>query len=267
VNWVARALNRGWHVGLIGSQDTHTDDWGDGTRWARTAMLMRANTPAEFREALLARRFYATTDANLDVRFDAGEAGVMGARIRRPVGATVPLTVNANDPDGEAIQSIELLTGGPNDTFSVVGTAAGTSSLSVPVTSDWGERWYLARVTQADGEKAYTSPIWLGANVHPYGEWLGGDLHVHTQNGHDTCVTPEKKFDNTPCDEPWTWSFSPAERIALAKERGLDYLAITDHSNVMSQSDPAYLAERSLILVPAYENSLPGHAQMLGATH
>ncbi len=32
------------------------------------------------------------------------------------------------------------------------------------VTSGWGEAWYLVRVTQADGEKAYSSPIWIGAN-------------------------------------------------------------------------------------------------------
>lgn len=103
--------------------------------------------------------------------------------------------------------------------------------------------------------------------ARPGGVWLAGDLHVHTQNGHDTCVTPLVKFDGTPCDEPWTWSFSPAERIELAKQRGLDFLAITDHNNIVSQSDPAWTSETDLITIPAYENSLPGHAQMLGATH
>jgi hypothetical protein len=97
------------------------------------------------------------------------------------------------------------------------------------------------------------------------GRWLAGDLHVHTENGHDTCSTPLTRVDGSPCQEPWTWSFSVAERIALAKERGLDYLAITDHNNIRAQSERSYRRERDLLLVPAYENSLPGHAQMLGA--
>ncbi len=41
-------------------------------------------------------------------------------------------------------------------------------------------------------------------------------------------------------------------------------MAITDHNDVRSQSDPAF--GDGLLGIPAYENSLDGHAQMLGAT-
>jgi hypothetical protein len=259
---VARALDKGWHLGLVGAQDTHTDDWGDPNSYSRTGFLLPALSTDAVRDAMLARRFYATTDANLDLSFTA-DGEPMGARLNRPVGQAVTLTVDAADPDGEPVSKVELFTNG--------GALAG-STTGAPATftasSGWGEAWYLVRVTQADGEKAYSSPIWIGANSHAGGEWLAGDLHVHTQNGHDTCATPTTKVGGASCDEPWTWSFSPAERIALAKERGLDYLAITDHNNILSQSDPAWAAEEALgelILVPAYENSLPGHAQMLGA--
>ncbi len=263
VNWIARALDAGWHVGLIGAQDTHTDDWGDGGRYARTGFLAPRLSEAAIRDAMKARRFYATTDANLRLSFTA-DGRPMGTRLRKVRGAPVALAVSATDPDGESVSSIELFSNGG---ARVAGPVAG-STASFTVTSRPGEAWYVARVTQADGEKAYSSPVWIGANVHPYGEWLAGDLHVHTHNGHDTCVTPTTKFDGTACDEPWTWSFSPGEQLALAEERGMDYLAITDHNNVVSQSDPAYLANApGLVLVPAYENSLPGHAQMLGSNH
>ncbi len=46
--------------------------------------------------------------------------------------------------------------------------------------------------------------------------------------------------------------------------RGLDFLAITDHNDIRSQSDPGFGAE-GVVPIPAYENSLNGHAQMLGA--
>jgi hypothetical protein len=287
VNWIARALNSGWHVGLVGAQDNHTDDWGDPAQWPRTGFLMSRLTEGDFRDALLQRRFYATTDANLHLSFGTSDGALMGARLRRAAGSQVTLVANASDPDGETIQRIELFSSpdpDPNDptgvsirdTWKPVSSANG-SSLQASVTSDYGERWYLVRVVEADGEKAYSSPVWIGADTHGYSEWLAGDLHVHTQNGHDTCLAddPTRRFDGTECgfDEMYTWGFTPGERIALAKERGLDYLAITDHNNVMSQTDHDYVTElagepgNGFTLIPAYENSLPGHTQMLGATH
>ena len=58
----------------------------------------------------------------------------------------------------------------------------------------------------------------------------------------------------------------PERRAALPRggARGLDYLAITDHNDVRSSADPDFGAY-GVIGVPAYENSLHGHAQMLGA--
>ena len=41
-------------------------------------------------------------------------------------------------------------------------------------------------------------------------------------------------------------------------------MAITDHNDVRSQSAPGF--GQGLLGIPAYENSLQGHAQMLGAT-
>lgn len=106
------------------------------------------------------------------------------------------------------------------------------------------------------------------------GQWLAGDLHVHTIWGHDTCITPQVAWDYTvasfgarrPCRDAYVWGYSIPERLQDAAERGLDYLAITDHNNVMSLSDPAYTSYQGpLTLIPAYENSLAGHVQMLGA--
>lgn len=111
----------------------------------------------------------------------------------------------------------------------------------------------------------------------PTGFWVAGDLHVHTIYGHDTCITPTQAWDpttpdrsaRTTCDAPYTVSFTPQQRFAEALARGLDFLAISDHNNVVNQTDPdevAWLrAHPSFVAVPAYENSQPGHVQMLGA--
>ena len=110
------------------------------------------------------------------------------------------------------------------------------------------------------------------------GFWVAGDLHVHTIYGHDTCITPTQAWDpdstdraaRRDCEAPYTVGFTPAQRLQEAADRGLGFVAISDHNNVVNQSDPellAWLAEHpGFTFVPAYENSQPGHVQMLGAT-
>ena len=104
----------------------------------------------------------------------------------------------------------------------------------------------------------------------PVREWLAGDLHVHTCYSHDAYCGPDD--DNTGPEDFYTAGGSPTERFAEAAARGLDYLALTDHhsggspedSGFDSVSDPGF-GSAGVIGVPGYENSLSGHAQMLGA--
>lgn len=102
-----------------------------------------------------------------------------------------------------------------------------------------------------------------GAAPAAAGEWLAGDLHVHTTYSHDSYGGPTD--DNTGPEEAYTLGHTVLDQFAIAKSRGLDYLAITDHNDIRSQTDPGF-GFGGLVAIPAYENSLHGHAQMLGAT-
>ena len=100
------------------------------------------------------------------------------------------------------------------------------------------------------------------AAAEPRLQWVAGDLHVHTTFSHDSYGGPDD--DNTPLEEGYTLGHTVASQFAVARGRGLDYLAISDHNDVRAQSAPGF--GDGLIGIPAYENSLRGHAQMLGAT-
>ena len=113
-------------------------------------------------------------------------------------------------------------------------------------------------------------PWALPSQAEPAGEWLAGDLHVHTCYSHDAYCGPDDS--NTGPEDFYTAGGSPTERFAEAAARGLDYLALTDHhsdsnpdeSGFGSVRDPGF-GTSGVIGVTGYENSIGGHAQMLGA--
>lgn len=101
----------------------------------------------------------------------------------------------------------------------------------------------------------------LPASAHA-GQWVAGDLHVHTTYSHDVWGGPGD--DNTPTEDLYTFGQTVSEDFLLARLRGLDFLAITDHNDIRSQADPGF-GSSGVLGIPAYENSLNGHGQMLGA--
>jgi hypothetical protein len=78
-------LNAGWRTGLTGVTDEHGTDWGFPEGKGRTGLWVKEHSRAGVREAMRARRFFATRTSGL--RLDATLE--MGGRAHR-MGRTVP---------------------------------------------------------------------------------------------------------------------------------------------------------------------------------
>jgi DNA/RNA endonuclease YhcR with UshA esterase domain len=153
-----RSLYAGWHVGATNNGDTETPDWGADTPH-RTGVVVPALTKGHILEALRARRTFATEDSNLALALRAGE-NWMGSII--PKAPAITFAVDVVDSDGESV-TLELFDRGlvvANAGFS--GAAMYTWTPTVPGVEG---HFYFVKATQADGDTAYTSPVWVAGTA------------------------------------------------------------------------------------------------------
>jgi hypothetical protein len=169
-----RYLNLGLHVAPTADQDNHQKNWGDATR-ARTGILAPALTKAALLTALRQRRVYAAEDSNLRVVFQVNDR-LLGSRI---TGADVPpagplsLSLQITDDDEPAVgYTVEVFSdqiGG-----AVAGAAVRTQAVTgngthaiTGVAYTGGDQYLYLRIRQADGNRAWTAPVWLEPNGVP----------------------------------------------------------------------------------------------------
>lgn len=166
------ALRRGYRLGMIASSDNHVGMPGRSyphDRQIHTPFpggLAAVWAPELTREALFdavrARRCYGTTGARIILEFSVngqpmgGEVEVTHARAPRRI------QVNAHGTD--AILSLEVLCNGQ-----VVETVVpGPRQQSTTIALTWEHKsplastaYYYVRLKQADGEMAWSSPVWV----------------------------------------------------------------------------------------------------------
>ncbi len=174
------ALRLGRHVGVMGASDTHHLSPGEG---GLTAVLAEKLDRASIFEAIRDRRNYATTGARIVLEFTADGAPMGSIRT-----ASGPLTLAVRVEGTAPIDRIEIVRN-LRDTFAAVrmrqtpgapeaeyvlydpkepqavtwlpAADARRVSFTVQDSPDAsGETSWYVRVTQADGEQAWSSPIW-----------------------------------------------------------------------------------------------------------
>jgi hypothetical protein len=100
--------------------------------------------------------------------------------------------------------------------------------------------------------------IQLGPTLRTETGWYRGDLHMHTAHSDGSCFS--RRLQRVPCPVFLT--------AKTAAERGLDFIAITDHNtishaNAMRELQPYY---DDLLLIPGREiTTFQGHANLFGS--
>lgn len=162
--------------------------------------------------------------------------------------------------------------GGSKKLFTVSATDATPSYLPGPIRAG---RWQLLLGIpniRKDSHASYTANVWFGHAGDPAWEpavlnpplrkeagWYRGDLHMHTAHSDGSCKS--QSGQRVPCPLFFT--------VQGAAQRGLDFIAITDHNtvshaNAMRELQPYF---DRLLLIPGREiTTFTGHANFFGTT-
>lgn len=159
-SWLSYALDKGWHLAPISSEDHHGIHWGDPDL-PKTVIRARSRSLDDFREALLARRIYAVAQHYSDLRLDYRVAdATLGARIRQPAGSVLPYRVSVS-LHGQVMSSAVVQLVGPGNT--VLAEATG-GELQGELSVGSNKKYAFVRVLDSENNNrpvAFSAPIWL----------------------------------------------------------------------------------------------------------
>ncbi len=157
-------LKLGYKVGPTIDHDNHNTTFGRTTQ-GRTVVLATSLTKANIADAYRNMRFYASEDYNLKVTYTIGS---------KPMGSTTTqagtptISVSVSDDDAETVSSIAVISGvaGSGSAPTTLTSVSNSNTLTYTHTSltNNTSRYYYILVTQADGHRAWTSPIWYTRN-------------------------------------------------------------------------------------------------------
>ncbi len=162
-SFVQDALGRGYHLGILGSGDTHDGHPGVGSPENGTiglaAILAERLERGAVLEALRARRVYATSGPRIVLHFAVSGVAMGGVlRVREPA---APREIEVRAVGTAPIARITCVKNGES-LFSVDGD--GGESLELRGSDAEAVRpgeYLYARVEQVDGGLAWSSPVWI----------------------------------------------------------------------------------------------------------
>jgi hypothetical protein len=153
--WDETNNKTGWRLGGMGAEDNHDANWGYSEH--KMAILANELTQKELLAAMKARRFYATSDKNIALSFKVNDAE-MGSDVKE---GNLEFKIKAFDKDGEKFTKVMLFDRNHNATTWDVNTDTVNIVTTINTKANNAFDYYYVKVTQADGNEAISSPIWI----------------------------------------------------------------------------------------------------------
>jgi hypothetical protein len=156
-----KLLETGYHVAPSSDQDNHCANWGLSFS-NRTGVLLPNGvvlSEANFLDALRARHVFATEDKTGQLVL-TGNGNLMGGRYSNS--GTLTLEARYASSNGQTAQRVQFFEGVPGRNGTVTQLAEGSDTYTF--TPADGEHFYYALVTQANGLRLWSAPIWVSQN-------------------------------------------------------------------------------------------------------
>ena len=165
------ALDLGWHVSPTYGEDNHDATWGQTLN--RTVIVANDLSQPSLLHSMRSMRVYMEEDPNftLDVKangqymgsvvdskslsFDIKGSDAVAESKSMPEYNFLPTSYKSDD----RIKSVELISNGSKVVKSIQ-PMTKDFNWKLSVDAAGGQQWYVVKVTQMDGERIYSSPIW-----------------------------------------------------------------------------------------------------------
>lgn len=157
-------LKLGYHLAPGFDHDNHNINFGR-SHTGRTVVIADTLTRESIMKAFRKNSFYASDDWNTKIYFSVSGFG-MGSICSANQDPQIRLVVD--DPDNENTDSIKIYFGVPGSgtraTILYLSTFSDSMNYThvIPVATTY---YYFAEITQADGNKIWTAPIWFTRNA------------------------------------------------------------------------------------------------------
>ena len=157
-------LARGYHLGPTIDHDNHNVTHGR-TTLGRTVVLASSLTESEILGAMRNMRFYASEDCSAIVNYKINN-NTLGSTLTNAGAPNITVTTTTSSP----VTSLKIYSGvsgsGTNATV-LTSTTSGTINYTHSTLANGSSLYYYIDITESDGKRIITAPIWYTRNDTP----------------------------------------------------------------------------------------------------